>query len=457
MQIVFLLGFCFVFYFLALDRPELRKPDEIRYAQVAREIVDGGDWITMHLHGRPYLDKPPLFFWFIALSSYLWQGITPFSARFPSAFFGTLTVLMVFFIGRILYDSRTGFLSSLILATGFEFARYSTRATIDTTLTFFITTSILCFLQWYKWNEEGSTGQKDVMRLSIYGFYVSMALATLSKGPVGFIFPLMASLVFLLIQRNWKGIREMRLLQGLSLFLAVVLCWYLPAAFKGGQTFLRVTLFHQPAAYYLKGWFHAEPIYYYLISFPLNFLPCSAFLPGAMVYGYFKASDQKKEGFLSVFIWFIVIFLFLSFAGAKRDRYLLPLYPAASLLVSKLWGDLIFDQMKRFRREWISIPFYGFVGLAFTVSVVILWMVSKRFPSYLPLTLPVMLFLMVGSLAALFLYRFRRYQVAFYLFVGIMAVGLYYVENFLLHWDKQFKSAPFILSFIKSEFGLLFP
>jgi 4-amino-4-deoxy-L-arabinose transferase-like glycosyltransferase len=440
-----------------LDRSELRKPDEIRYAQVAREIVEGGDWISMHLHGRPYLEKPPLFFWLIAGSSYLWGSVTPVSARFPSALLGSLTVLIVFFMGKALYDSRTGFLSALILATSFGFARFSTRANIDATLTFFTTASFFSFLQWYRWNKEGSARQKDVRRLSIYGFYVSMALATLTKGPIGFLFPLMASLIFLLIQKDWRGMREMRLLSGLGLFLAIVLCWYLPAVLKGGETFLHQTLFHKTIDYYSKGLGHAKPIYFYLANFPASFLPWSLFLPGAMVYGYLEWAKRKRKEVLFVFTWFIVIFLFLSFSLAKRNLYLLPLYPAASLMVSKLWGDFIFNQMRDFRREWISFPIYALIGLIFVLGLMILWAVSKRFPSYLFGTLPVAVFLVSGSWVVFFLYRSKRYGSAFFLFVGIMAVGFFYVEHFLFLSDEQFKSVPFILSLIKEESGLFFP
>jgi 4-amino-4-deoxy-L-arabinose transferase-like glycosyltransferase len=108
-QTALLLGFCLTLYCLNLGRWDLWKPDEPRYVQVAREMVTGGDWALMHLNGKMYTDKPPLFFWMIALSSYLWQGFTSFSARFPSAFFGTLTVLLTFLIGRELYSSRMGF------------------------------------------------------------------------------------------------------------------------------------------------------------------------------------------------------------------------------------------------------------------------------------------------------------------------------------------------------------
>ncbi|MGZ3494757.1 MAG: ArnT family glycosyltransferase, partial [Thermodesulfobacteriota bacterium] len=253
--IVLLLGFCFLFYFLTLDRWELRKPDEIRYARVAQEMVEGGDWVSLQLYGRPYLEKPPLFFWLMALSSYLWQGFTSFSARFPSALFGTLTVLIVFLIGKDLFDSRTGFLSSLILATSFLFARFSARANIDATLTFFTTASLFCFLRWYQWDDE----KKKVRGIFLYAFYIAMGLATLTKGPIGFILPLLVSLVYLVIRKDWKGIKGMRILSGMFLFLVIVLSWYLPAVFKGGRFYLDQTLIHRNIGYYSEGWMHSKP------------------------------------------------------------------------------------------------------------------------------------------------------------------------------------------------------
>jgi len=284
-----------------------------------------------------------------------------------------------------------------------------------------------------------------------------MALATLTKGPIGIFVPLMPSLIFLLIQKDWRGIRGMRLLSGLGLSLVIVLCWYVPAVLKGGETFLYQTLFHKTTGYYLKGLDHPKPIYFYLASFPASFLPWSLFLPGAMVYGYFEWRERKRKEVLFVFTWFIVIFLFLSFSLTKRSLYLLPLYPAASLMVSKLWGDFISKQMEDFRREWISFPVYALIGLIFVLGLIILWAVSKRFPSYLLGTLPITVFLMSGSWVVFLLYRSKRYGSAFFLLVGILAVGFFYIEHFLFLSDEQFKSARFILGLIKEESGLFFP
>jgi 4-amino-4-deoxy-L-arabinose transferase-like glycosyltransferase len=102
-QIIVLLVFCSLLFILGVGRWDLWNPDEPRYAQVAKEMVERGDWILMHVNGNTYVDKPPLFFWLIALSSSLWQGFTSFSARFPSGLFSTLTVLLTFFLGKKLY------------------------------------------------------------------------------------------------------------------------------------------------------------------------------------------------------------------------------------------------------------------------------------------------------------------------------------------------------------------
>ncbi len=451
--IILLSGFCFLFYFLSLDRWELRKPDEIRYAQVGREMVEGGDWVSLHLYGRPYVEKPPLFFGLMALSSYLWQGFTPFSARFPSALLGTFTVLITSLIGKNLFDSKTGFLSGLILATSFLFARFSARANIDATLTFFITASLFCFIQWYQRDDE----KKKVRELFLYGFYIGMGLATLTKGPIGFILPLLVSLVYLAIRKDWKGIKGMKILPGMFLFLVIVLSWYLPAIFKGGDGYLDQTLVHRTIGYYAEGWMHRKPIYFYLRAFPADFLPWTFFLPGAIAYGYAKEASGKKKEFLFLLLWFIVMFLFFSSSKTKRDLYLLPLYPAASLMIGRLWGDLSLNRLEHFRRGWVSFPLHGFAVLACVLGVTILWLVCKRFPSYWFFTLLIACFLVAGCLALFLLYRSKKYSAVFLLLVGMAGVMFLYTENFLFYWDPRFTSAPFVIDEMKKEIGLLAP
>lgn len=458
-QIIFLIGFCFILYFFNLGQWDLWVPDEPKYAQVAKEMVDGGDWILMHFNGEVYGDKPPLFFWLIALSSYLWQGFTSFSVRFPSALFGTLTVLLTFFLGGRLYSSRTGLFSALILATSLHFAHLSTRANIDATLTFFTTASFVCFFLWYQYDKGEEIHHKRTIRnFLIYGFYVSMAFATLTKGPIGFVLPLLVSFIYLLIQKDYREIKRMKLLPGILLLLAIVLAWYGPAVSLGGKAYLEQNLFKHTTEAYSKGWTHPQPIYYYLYRFPMCFMPWILFLPAAIVHGFSKMTIGNRKGFLFLLVWCIVIFTFFSLSKSKRELYLLPLYPAASLIVGKFWSEFISHPLESVRRRWISFPFYGFIGFALIAGAVTPWVasikfpwVASRFPSDLPYSLPVALFLVGSSVVMLIFWRLKNYRAVLLLLIGMMVTGYFYTFRVIFPLVNPQMSARFMSEEIKSR------
>jgi len=481
-QVGFLLIFCFILFFVNLSQWDLWSPDEPRYAQVAREMVSGGDWILMHFNGQMYADKPPLFFWLIAFSSFLWGGFNSFAVRFPSAFFGTLAVLLTFLIGKKLYSSRMGFISGLILATSHEFAYLSTRANIDATLTFFTTLSLLCFLEWYRGNpphpcplpqgeredvggcplpkgekENGADSpflqekQEGKKSLVIYGFYIGMALATLSKGPVGFILPLLVGFAFLVIQKDWNGIRRMKLLQGMILFVIIVLAWYVPALLKGGKEYFDETIMLHTVDRFAKGSSHIRPFYYYLYNFPGDFLPWILFLPAAIVYGFSGRRAGIKREFLFLFVWFAVIFIFFSFSKGKRGLYLLPLFPAVSLMVGKWWDDFLSDSMNNFNGRWFSIPLRIFSGLLLGLGVGIPWVVSTKFPSYLSYSIPIAFLFIGGAITLFILYRLRYRAAIFFLIFGIMGGGVFYAQRVIFPIINPYKSARFISQEVTSR------
>jgi 4-amino-4-deoxy-L-arabinose transferase-like glycosyltransferase len=279
---------------------------------------------------------------------------------------------------------------------------------------------------------------------SFYGYYIGMALATLAKGPVGFILPLLVTLLFLLVQKDWKGFKAMRLLPGILLFMAIVLAWYLPAVLKGGKEYLDATLWHHSFDRYAKGSAHIRPIYYYFYNFPADFLPWIIFLPAAMVYGFSRAMKAKRKEFLFLIIWFIFIFLFFTLSKGKRGLYLLPLFPAASLMIGKLWEDFISFSMKYFRHEWIILPLYGLMGVFLVAGVALPWVISTKFPSYFSYSLPAAFFL-VGVAVSLFVFnRFKYYGAIFFLLIGLMAGGFFYALRVVFPLVNPHKSARFI-------------
>ncbi len=432
-----LMGFCLLLYFVNLGQWDLWNPDEPRYAQVTREMVTGGDWVLMHFNGQVYPDKPPLFFWLVALSSFAWQGFSSFAVRFPAAIFGTLTVLLTYFLGRQLYSARAAFLSALVVATSVQFAYLSMRANLDTTLAFFTTASMACFWMWYR----GREGNRHPW--IILGLYVGMALATLTKGPVGFIFPVLVCLAYLAIRKDWRAVREMRLPSGLALLVAMVLAWYIPALTRGGENYFSATFFKHTIARYAEGWSHPQPVYYYLYNFPFNFLPWTFFLPAAIAHGVSREMAGKRQEFLFLLIWCIVIFLFFSFAKSKRGLYLIPLFPASALMGGKLWEDLLEGRCHA-GSCWISFPAYGLAALLVVLGLGTPWVVQRLFPLYVVHSLPMAFLLAAAGAAFLLLYRSGRQGMMFALLVGMMTAGIFYTSRVIFPLANPYKSARFI-------------
>lgn len=470
-QILVLVSFCFLLYFVGVGRWDLWDPDEPRYAEVAKEMVYGGDWILMHLNGKVYSDKPPLFFWMIALSSYLWGGFTSFAVRFPPALFGMLNVLLTYFIGRSLYSSLTGFLSGLILMTSFEFAYLSTRGNIDTTLTFFTTVSILCFLMWDRCKKGEENDGNPMSGLHFFGFYIGMALATLTKGPVGFILPLLVTLIYLGLQKDWKRIRGMRLFPGMFLFLVIVLSWYLPAVLSGGKSYLQETLFKHTVKAYAKGWTHVQPFYYYFLNFTIDFLPWTLFIPGVIAFILSKRKEGIGEGFLFLIVWFASIFLFFSFSKGKRPIYLLPLYPAVSVMVGNFWDSYISNLNWNLKKKvWISFPIYLLAGLLFIMGIVLYLIpfvagisidpqasrlvrailkgarTGANYLSYVPYKTYAPFFLLSTGLSILLLFaqRLKRRSFVFMLIVFTFGITFFYSTRFIFPKIDPYKSARFL-------------
>ena len=243
----------------------------------------------------------------------------------------------------------------------------------------------------------------------------------------------------------------MKLLPGMLLMLAVVLSWYIPAVLKGGSSYLQDTLFKHSIARYSQGWAKVRPFYYYLYTFPVSFLPWAIFLPAAFLYGRFRETLERRKEYLFLFVWFAVIFLFFSVSKGKRGLYLLPLFPAAAILVGKLWHDLIFASIDVMKRRWVSIPLYGLVIVGLLGGVASPWIVSWKVPSYFWHSLPVAFVLVGISLAVFFMHRLGHEGKAFILIVLMMAVGLFFSQRVVFPAVNPYKSARLISEEITSR------
>jgi len=358
---IYLLLFCsFLLFFLNLNGWELWNPDEPRYAQVAREMRDTGEWILPHLNSDIYPDKPPLFFWLIALFSFFTGGVTELSARLPSALAAVGCILLTFFLGKRLFDRRAGLLSGLVLMTSVEFFWLGRRANIDMALTLIVTFTLTFFLLGLQ--------EEDKPRSFYLLPYLFMGLGVLTKGPIGFLLPSLTILSYLAVTKNLKHLKKLEIPWGLLLFAGIVSAWLIPACIRGGEAYTNEILFTQTIDRFAHAWNHQKPFYYFLYTFPQGFLPWVLLLPGALLWGFSKTQRTNRANFYFPLCWFLTIFIFFSLSTCKRNLYILPLYPAASILIGGFLSHYLFQSDRNnLPFKSLIMPFY-FSGVAFVIA-----------------------------------------------------------------------------------------
>ncbi len=318
--------------FFRLGSVTLFDVDEAVFAQAAKEMIESADWITPTYNGENRYDKPILFYWLMA-ASYKAFGINEFAARFPSALSGVLLVLSVFLFVRHFRDDKEAFYASIPLALSIYFFMYSHAAVTDMSLSLFITLSLFSFFISINKNKN-----------YIYGFYICSALAFLTKGLIGIVFPFGIALVYLFATERVHGIKRVFHLKAALIFLILALPWYTAEYMANGQEFIRQFFIKHHFTRYagvISG--HKGPVYYYIPVIIAGLFPWIAFLPAgiATVVKEIKSLKSDKNPLavhdnpgLFLLIWFGFIFLFFSFSTTKLPNYILSAIPAASILIS---------------------------------------------------------------------------------------------------------------------------
>ncbi len=320
---------------------ELKGADEPRYAQIAREMLETGSYILPHLNGEAYPDKPPLFFWLIALSAVREGDVTAFGARLPSALAALGVILLTYFFGARLFDPATGLLAAGMLFCCEQFFSTGTSAHFDIILVFWTTLALLLLYTGYT---APGGGKKYVL-----GAYAAMGGALLTKGPVGLAIPIASMLLFALARKEYGRIKDLRIGTGLLIVAGIAAAWLIPACVSGGPEYTYNILFKQTFGRTVESFAHKEPFYFYLRAFPVDFLPWSLFVPAAALY--FWKQRRGNGALLLPLVWFAFTFIMFSLVSGKRNLYLLPLYPAACLLMANFFMDIVRDD-RAF--AWIS-------------------------------------------------------------------------------------------------------
>jgi 4-amino-4-deoxy-L-arabinose transferase-like glycosyltransferase len=333
-------------FFLGLGDMGLTDRDEGRNAEAGREMFESGDRLTPTFNGELRVAKPVLLYWLME-QSYRLFGSNEFAARFPSALFGVGLILMHYLFLVHQRDRTVALFGGLMLLLNLEILGLGRMALTDSVLIFFTTASLYGF-----WLGLHGTGGA---RRWVWMFYIGMALATLTKGPVGFAVPLVAAILYLTCTRRWRDYWQKGVpLAGTLLFVLLAAPWYAAMFLVHGDAYATGAKAHTIGRFFSPMEGHQGTIFFYLPVLLLAFFPWSALLP-VPLYRTLKEwylirrartrPDPAGTSELDLFasLWLVGTFIFFTASATRLPHYIGPLFPAAALLTASYWSRCLSD------------------------------------------------------------------------------------------------------------------
>jgi outer membrane protein assembly factor BamB len=330
-----ILAFSIIFY-INLSSGHLWAADEQTYSQWAFHMVKTGDYLTPWAFGDVsfWIVKPPLSMWLMSLS-YQAFGVSNVTSRLPSAIFGSLSLVLVFFLGKKLYNSYVGLLSALVLGTFTTFYDFSRHAMTDVTFTFFIVASIYFFV-------ISEKTEKTNRYAALSGVFFGLALMT--KQLQALLIPLIIFIYLLLSKRSIRFLFKKQFTLFWSIGLLLFSPWLIYMVISYGSPFWQdyfvyaaVTRSVSP----IEG--HAESYLFYFSYLINNEYLWAILLPFAAAFCTFKAIFKNSNADILVVSWMALVLLVFTFAQTKLFWYILPAFPAFALAI----GNFLYQLSKK--------------------------------------------------------------------------------------------------------------
>jgi len=375
-----------VVYFYGLSMP-LVGPDEPRYAQVAREMFERGDWISPTLGGFDWFEKPALLYW-LQIVGYKLFGVNEFAARFGSALFGLGTIASMWIFGR--YSNfrsekaeAVEFATwlALIAATTLGILVFSRGASFDIIVTFPLTASLVGFFV----SDCARSDQKRQQTLGLIAFYFFAGLAVLAKGLIGVVFPFGTVFAYFVFCRRWPSRQFLvSILWGTVLLMAVAAVWNVPMYLRHGWKFIdEFYIQHHFQRYTSNKYQHLQPFYFYVWVLPLMTLPWLPFFIASIwrlvkeVLNSKNVETPDRETNtrplqLFALAWIAVPVIFFSLSGSKLPGYILPALPGTGVLT----GIFVFEFVRRSAKSR-ALVFSTAAAMLIAVVVLVTFVVPK--------------------------------------------------------------------------------
>ena len=436
-------------WFGTLEQRRLINPDEGRYAEIPREMVATGDWLTPRLNGIKYFEKPALQYWATA-TAFTVFGEHHWTARLWPALTGFVGVLATAFATARLFGLQAGLIAGAVLAGSVLWNVIGHVNTLDMGVSFFLASAVfaICLGQC-----DGASLRDDSheSRRWTDAAWVLLALAILSKGLIGLVLPAATVVVYALWQRDWTFLLRIRPLRGLLILLAITAPWFIAVSLANPE-FAHFFFIHEHFQRFLtKTHGRYQPMWYFIPILLLGMLPwLSSLLPG-LAAGFRREAGRRFQPQRFLLVWAVLVFIFFSASGSKLASYILPIFPALAALT----GLHLAGYATSRRIEWHALPAVIIGGACLIFVPYVTGLASEKVPAalyeaYQPWLYGGSAALLLGGLAAFWLGRQGRSVAAiFALAFGGFAFG----QGFLLGHDSlgSVNSAHDVAAAIRSQ------
>lgn len=389
-----------VIWFANLEYRKLIKPDEGRYAEIAREMVVSGDWVTPRLNDLKYFEKPPLQYWATA-TAYTVFGQHQWTSRLWTALTGFAGILLVWFAGLRLIGREAGNYAAILLGSSMLYALMAHINTLDMGVTFFLTLGITGLLLGQ--TQADKIKQRNWMLLA----WAALALAVLSKGLMGVVLPGAALFIYMVVQRDFSVLKRMHWLPGLAVFLLITAPWFYLVMKANPEFFQKFFIYEHYTRFTTKDLGRYQPWYFFIPILLLGMLPWTLLMFDTL-FRTWRGSKLPGKAFNAsrfLLVWAVFIYLFFTVSGSKLPSYLLPMFPALALLMGK---QLV--EMSSRRLFWMIVPMLPLtllgVGFApFTARLADTPLQVQGYSAYAWWLVAAALIWLLGVIAALVLLR----------------------------------------------------
>ncbi|MBD2343496.1 ArnT family glycosyltransferase [Anabaena subtropica] len=375
-SILWLILIAWIGYGWHLGSVGLVDETEPLFAEASRQMLVTGDWITPFFNGETRFDKPALLYWCQAIA-YAVFGVNEWAVRLPSALAAMGLVALAFYtvqwslakkdeLEQVTQPTRrylTAGVAAGLMGLNAQMIVWGRTGVSDMLLTGCIASALLCFFLGYSDTAKLTNPNSKLPNKWYLACYVLTAGAILTKGPVGFVLPGIIILAFLLYLGQFRTVvREMRLFLGMLIILGLSVPWYALVIWRNGQSFIDAFFgYHNVERFtdVVNG--HSAPWYFYFVIVLLFFAPYSVYLPLAIFRlkfwqrSHWLKQERSQQLGLFACVWFISVFSFFTIAVTKLPSYVLPLMPAAAILIALLWSDF-FSSRKNTSKTSVSYP-----------------------------------------------------------------------------------------------------